>query len=84
MYILNKSVIVLLRFYKQFISPILPPACRYSPSCSEYAMEAFQNYTFFKACRLSGLRILRCNPLFPGGIDPVPEPKMKQGYKNGE
>jgi len=84
MSIINKLVLTLLRVYKRFISPLLPPACRYNPSCSEYAMQSFQKHTFFRALWLSVYRILRCNPLFPGGFDPVPEPILKQGYKNGE
>ena len=64
-------VLALLRFYKRHISPMLPGACRYQPTCSEYAMEAIERFGIvlggFKALG----RILRCNPLFPGGYDPV-------------
>jgi uncharacterized protein len=72
MFVLNKLSIFLLLVYKKFISPILPPVCRFTPSCSEYALESFKMYGFFKASYLTLTRILRCNPLFEGGFDPVP------------
>jgi uncharacterized protein len=72
MFVLNKLSILLLLAYKKFISPFLPPVCRFTPSCSEYALESYKMYGFFKASFLTISRILRCNPLFEGGIDPVP------------
>jgi len=62
----------LLRFYKRWISPLLPPACRFEPSCSVYAMQAFSRYGFLKGSRLTLWRLLRCNPFCSGGYDPVP------------
>jgi uncharacterized protein len=64
-----------LRFYKALISPILPAACRYVPSCSEYAAEAVVRHGFFRGVVLAGWRLLRCNPFVKGGYDPVP-PKV--------
>ena len=61
-----------LRFYKRRISPGLPPACRFIPTCSEYAYEAIQKYGALKGGYLAFRRVLRCNPLHPGGYDPVP------------
>lgn len=63
---------MILRFYKRWISPILPPACRFTPTCSEYAMESFARYGFMKGLFLTLKRILRCHPFHPGGYDPVP------------
>lgn len=63
---------MILRFYKRWISPILPPACRFTPTCSEYAMESFTRYGFMKGFFLTLKRILRCHPFHPGGYDPVP------------
>lgn len=63
---------MILRFYKRWISPILPPACRFTPTCSEYAMESFTRYGFMKGLFLTLKRILRCHPFHPGGYDPVP------------
>lgn len=51
---------------------MFPSSCRYYPTCSEYALEAFQKLGFFKAFYLTSKRILTCNPFFPGGYDPVP------------
>ena len=62
-----------IRFYQKRISPLFPPRCRYYPSCSEYAFQAIERYGFFLGASLGALRILRCNPLFKGGVDPVPE-----------
>lgn len=68
-----KSVaIALLNFYKRLISPVLPPACRYVPSCSEYAAEAVACHGFLHGTALALWRLLRCNPLARGGYDPVP------------
>lgn len=62
----------LLRFYKRWISPMLPPACRFEPSCSVYSMEAYSRYGFWKGSWLTLKRLLRCHPFCPGGYDPVP------------
>ncbi|MBQ6419454.1 MAG: membrane protein insertion efficiency factor YidD [Clostridia bacterium] len=59
--------------YQRKISPLFPPRCRYYPTCSQYAYDAIERYGFFFGGILAALRLLRCNPLFPGGVDPVPE-----------
>jgi len=59
--------------YRAGVSPFLPPACRFAPTCSEYAHDAFLAHGFFRGLRLSLSRILRCHPLRKGGFDPVPE-----------
>jgi putative membrane protein insertion efficiency factor len=61
-----------LRFYKRLVSPLLPAACRYVPSCSEYAAEAVACHGLFRGSALALWRLLRCNPLARGGYDPVP------------
>lgn len=63
--------IAILRFYKYAVSPMLPPSCRFTPSCSEYAAEAISKYGFFKGSYLGIKRILRCHPFSAGGYDPV-------------
>lgn len=68
----KKSLLLLIRFYKREISPMLPPSCRYTPTCSEYARQAVEKYGFLKGGYLAVRRILRCNPFHPGGYDPVP------------
>ena len=60
------------RFYQMAISPILPPSCRYYPSCSNYAIEAIEKYGAWKGGWMAVKRIGRCHPLRPGGFDPVP------------
>jgi putative membrane protein insertion efficiency factor len=61
-----------LRLYKRLISPLLPAACRYVPTCSEYAAEAVACHGFLHGTALALWRLLRCNPLARGGYDPVP------------
>lgn len=70
--IMSKICILLIRFYQKFISPLKPPCCIYTPTCSEYAIIAFKKYGFFKGFFLSVKRILRCHPFHKGGYDPVP------------
>lgn len=67
-----RVLIVLLRGYQRWISPALPPTCRFYPSCSAYAVEALHVHGVFRGCWLTVRRLLRCAPWHPGGIDPVP------------
>lgn len=60
-----------LRAYKVHVSPLLPPACRYTPSCSEYAMDAVERHGVLKGSALAVKRVLSCNPFSRGGFDPV-------------
>ena len=69
---LARLLILLLKGYKRFISPLLGPRCRFVPSCSEYAMEAIGRFGPMKGGWLAARRISRCHPLNPGGYDPVP------------
>jgi len=62
----------LIRGYRQFISPLFPPSCRFQPTCSQYALEAISTYGTIKGSWLGAKRILRCHPFHPGGYDPVP------------
>jgi len=62
-----------LRFYKRNISPLLPPACKYVPTCSEYARIAVERFGAAQGGYLAAKRLLRCNPFARGGYDPVPE-----------
>ena len=62
----------LIRTYQYAISPYMAPSCRYTPTCSEYAIEAFQRFGFFRGLILSVRRIFTCHPWHHGGHDPVP------------
>ncbi len=72
---MKRVLLAILRFYKRRISPLLPDACIYTPTCSEYAMEAIEKHGVLKGMGLAIWRLLRCNPFAKGGYDPVPEPK---------
>ena len=67
----RKICLLLLKGYKYCISPIFPPCCRYSPTCSQYAVDAVKRYGVLKGLWLAALRILRCHPFVKGGYDPV-------------
>ena len=71
-------MIALVKFYRRFISPLKPSCCRFTPTCSAYAIEAFQKRGFFVGLILTTWRILRCNPFCKAGYDPVPE----KGFRN--
>ncbi len=69
---MKKFLVGLIKFYRKYISPLKPPTCRFTPTCSEYAMIAIDKYGVKKGGWLAIKRVLRCNPFFPGGNDPVP------------
>ncbi len=64
-------------FYRFAISPFLPPSCRYTPTCSQYTIEALKTHGPFRGIYLSAKRIISCNPWGGSGYDPVPPPKNK-------
>jgi uncharacterized protein len=68
---MQKAVVATLGLYKRFVSPLLPSACRFSPTCSEYMLEAVEKYGVLRGVWLGLLRLLRCHPLHSGGFDPV-------------
>lgn len=68
--IVTKPVLEMIKFYRRFISPFMPPACRFTPTCSEYAEEAVRRYKL-KGVYLAVKRILKCHPFHPGGYDPL-------------
>lgn len=74
---MNKLIIKLINFYQKRLSGALGKNCKYIPTCSQYAKEAYERFNFFKATALTIWRLLRCNPFSKGGYDPVP-PKNKK------
>ncbi len=68
---MKKLLILLIRFYRKWISPMMGPHCRFYPTCSQYALEAITKYGALKGGWMSLKRICRCNPWNPGGYDPV-------------
>lgn len=69
---MKRGVLAAIHCYQRWISPLLPPSCRYYPSCSQYAAEAIAKYGLLKGGRLAAWRLLRCNPYSKGGFDYVP------------
>ncbi len=69
---LARGAVVLIRAYQKIVSPLLPPSCRFYPTCSSYAIEALERHGLVKGAALATKRVLRCHPFNPGGYDPVP------------
>ena len=78
---MKKLLINLIGFYQRRISPLFGPKCRFYPTCSQYALEAISIHGAFKGSILAVRRLMRCNILFPGGVDPVPDLKEKYRKK---
>jgi putative membrane protein insertion efficiency factor len=69
---MRRIPLALIRGYQRFVSPLLPPSCRFVPSCSEYGYQAIEKYGIIRGGAMAAWRILRCNPFCKGGYDPVP------------
>ena len=69
-----------MKMYQKFISPLKPPCCRFTPTCSNYAIEAFREWGLFVGLGLTVWRILRCNPFSRGGYEPVPKRKKRRKH----
>jgi len=68
---MQRALLIILSFYKRWISPLLPSACRFQPTCSEYMMEAVRRYGAWRGAWMGVKRLARCHPFHPGGYDPV-------------
>lgn len=73
-----KLLAVPIRWYRRYISPNKPPCCKYSPTCSQYALDALKEWGAIIGLLLAAWRILRCNPFSKGGFDPVPINRRKR------
>lgn len=69
---IKRTFVWLIKGYRYIISPLLPPGCRFTPTCSSYAIEAIERYGAWRGSYLAARRILRCQPFCRGGYDPVP------------
>lgn len=69
---MRTAAVLLLRAYKRWVSPLLPPACRFYPTCSEYAAQAIEKHGLARGGMLAAKRLAKCSPLHPGGVDLVP------------
>ena len=79
--LLKETLGALVRAYRYFISPLLPPACRFHPSCAAYAEEALLEHGALRGGWLTARRLCRCGPWHSGGLDPVPAVKPDQGLQ---
>jgi len=77
----KRALLAVLRAYQRWVSPALPPSCRYTPTCSQYAMEAIELRGVFAGTALAAWRVLRCHPFVKGGYDPVPAPVPSTEYR---
>ncbi|MEA5487399.1 MULTISPECIES: membrane protein insertion efficiency factor YidD [Pseudanabaena] len=75
---MKKLVILLIQFYRLFISPLFPPRCRFQPTCSQYAVTAIDRFGLFKGGGMTIKRVCSCHPWNIGGYDPVPELLVNQ------
>jgi putative membrane protein insertion efficiency factor len=78
---MRKLIVTILRLYKVVLSPLLPSACRYYPSCSEYTRQAVEKYGVGRGLWMGAKRLSRCHPFHAGGLDPVPDPNTQSLQK---
>ncbi|NHT16426.1 membrane protein insertion efficiency factor YidD [Cellulomonas sp. IC4_254] len=79
----RRLLVLLIRGYQRFLSPLTPPTCRFYPSCSAYAVIALERHGVIRGTRLAVWRILRCNPWNPGGVDDVPPAGSHRRHPHG-
>lgn len=79
----RRVLVLLIRGYQRFLSPLTPPTCRFYPSCSAYAVIALERHGVIRGTRLAVWRILRCNPWNPGGVDDVPPAGSHRRHPHG-
>lgn len=75
---IRRLLVLLVKLYQRLLSPLLPPACRFYPSCSTYAVQALERHGALRGSWLAAKRLGRCHPFHPGGVDLVPEVTRKR------
>jgi len=68
---MTRVLLAMIAFYQRWLSPLIPPRCRFEPTCSAYAREALARHGLLRGLGLSAWRLLKCHPFHPGGVDPV-------------
>jgi uncharacterized protein len=76
---MKEIILIGIKLYKMVLRPILPPACRFYPSCSDYAFESVSRFGMLKGSVLAAKRVMRCHPFHEGGFDPVPDIESQRG-----
>ncbi|MCB0949963.1 MAG: membrane protein insertion efficiency factor YidD [Mycobacterium sp.] len=76
-----RAAVWVIEFYRHAISPLRPPTCRFTPTCSQYAVDALNEFGVFRGGWLAGVRLLKCGPWHSGGWDPIPD-RVRDGGKN--
>ncbi len=79
---MKRVLLALIRFYRKRISPLSAPCCRFTPTCSQYALTAIERFGAIRGTGMAIWRLLRCGPWCAGGYDPVPEKKVKHKHKD--
>ncbi len=75
-----RFVVLMIRAYQRYLSPMRPPTCKYYPSCSQYAVIALQRHGLLRGTALAAWRLLRCNPWSRGGVDDVPPVRVPHAH----
>lgn len=78
----GRLVVLLIRSYQRYVSPMRPPTCKYYPSCSQYAVVAIQRHGLLRGAGLAAWRLLRCNPWSRGGVDDVPPARVRHVHSH--
>jgi hypothetical protein len=78
---IKRLLVLFIKAYRYFISPLLPRSCRFTPSCSEYSMEAVERFGAIRGAALAAGRVFRCHPFREGGYDPVPANDGADGWR---
>ncbi len=78
----RRVLVLVIRFYQRFVSPMTPPTCRFYPSCSQYAVIAIERHGAVRGTGLAVRRLLRCHPWNPGGVDDVPPAAARRGHSH--